>query len=174
MRDRKPIVGGNWKMNTDLQSASELTRAVTDAMLANPPHADVVIFPPFPYLLSVRAILRDRGASIRMGAQDVYHKPNGAFTGEVSTAMLADCGAEVILVGHSERRHVLGEDDHTINAKTLASIDAGFTVMLCVGETLEQREAGQTDAVNAGQLKAGLNGLHEDHLSRIVIAYEPI
>ncbi len=173
MSDRKPYVGGNWKMNTNRNSAADLARGVVDG-LRDVSNADVAVFPPFPYLLSVRAILRDRSSSIKLGAQDVYHKPDGAFTGEVSTDMLKDCGVEVVLCGHSERRHVLGETDAVVNAKLRAVLDAGLEAILCVGETLDERIAGHTDPVNQRQVRGGLADVTGDQISRITIAYEPV
>ncbi|QOI99812.1 MAG: triose-phosphate isomerase [Phycisphaeraceae bacterium] len=173
MSHRKPLVGGNWKMNTDRTTSADLTRGVVDALKVQT-DAEVVVFPPFPYLLSVRAILRDRGSNIRLGAQDVYHKPDGAFTGEVSVSMLKDCGVQVVLAGHSERRHVIGETDEQVNAKVHAVLDAGLDCVLCVGETLEQREAGHTDPVNQRQVRAGLAEVTGDMIERVTIAYEPV
>ena len=173
MSERKPYVGGNWKMNTNRNTSAELTRGVVDA-LRTTSTVDVAVFPPFPYLLAVKSIIRDRGSAVKLGAQDVYHKPDGAFTGEVSTDMLKDCGVQVVLAGHSERRHVLGETDDLINAKVRATLEAGLECILCVGETLEQREAGHTDPVNQRQVRAGLADITGDMLERVVIAYEPV
>jgi len=135
---------------------------------------DTVVFPPAPYLIAVGAILRDRRSLVALGAQDVWPKPDGAFTGEVSTTMLTDCGVSTVLAGHSERRHVIGEGDELINAKVRAILAAGMTCVLCVGETLDQREAAQTDVVNERQLRAGLAGVREEATDRLVIAYEPV
>ena len=173
MRERKPFVGGNWKMNTNRTTSADLTRGVVDA-LAPVTGAETAIFPPFPYLLAVRSILRDRGSSIRLGAQDCYHKPDGAFTGEVSLDMLKDCGVEIVLAGHSERRHVIGENDEIVNTKLKAIVDAGLTAVLCIGETLDQRESGHTDPVNQRQLRAGLADVSADAMERVIIAYEPV
>jgi triosephosphate isomerase len=167
---RKPFVGGNWKMNTDRASASALSREI--ARLGPDAGCDVAVFPPFPYLLAVADALGDSG--VLLGAQDAYHQDNGAFTGEVSIAMLRDCGVTTALAGHSERRHVIGEDDRTVNKKVLATLAGGMTSVLCVGETLEQREAGQTDAVNEKQTRLGLAGVKPEDMSRVVIAYEPV
>ena len=167
---RTPTVGGNWKMNTNATSARDLAALV--AQHCKGVQADVSVFPPFPYLMTVHDALA--GSGVRLGAQDLYTQPDGAFTGEVSAAMLRDCGVSVVLTGHSERRHVLHEPDSLINAKTLAALDAGLEVILCVGETLEQRERGQTDAVNAGQVALGLAGVTPEQMSRVTIAYEPV
>jgi triosephosphate isomerase len=181
MPQRRPIVGGNWKMNTDLASARALARAVADAAAAIPARQrpEVVVFPPFPYLLPVGGVLRDHPAAgeraVTLGAQDVFFSRNGAFTGEVSVEMLLDCGVSFVLAGHSERRHVIGESDEVVNAKVRAVLDApGLSCILCIGETLEQREAGQTDQVNERQLRAGLAGVSPPQVARVVIAYEPV
>lgn len=173
MSDRKPFVGGNWKMNTNLESGSELARSVTDA-LAGIEGVDVAVFPPFPYLSAIGQILRDRSSTVKLGAQDVWHQPEGAFTGEVSLSMLADCGVKVVLTGHSERRHVIGEDDALVGTKTKAVLDAGLECILCIGETLEQREAGETDAVNERQTRAGLSEVDAGQLDCLTVAYEPV
>lgn len=173
MRDRKPYVGGNWKMNTDRTSAAELTRAVADGV-ARVENVEVTVFPPFPYLLLVRSILRDRSSSVKLGAQDVYHRPDGAYTGEVSIEMLKDCGVSVVLCGHSERRHVIGETDELINLKVRAVLEAGLECILCVGETLDQRNAGHTDPVNQRQVRTGLADVSGDNMERLTIAYEPV
>ena len=174
MTNRKPYVGGNWKMNLDRDSAVALARAIAESA-ATRPDIDVAIFPPFPYLDAVAQTLKDAGNhAVKLGAQDAYHQPNGAYTGEVSIDMLKDLGVRVLLTGHSERRHVIGEDDLLVNAKTRAALDAGLQVTLCVGETIEQREQNQTDAVNAAQTQYGLAGIAKDQMQNVVIAYEPV
>ena len=177
MPARHPIIGGNWKMNTTRASAAALAAAIADGVRAETA-VEVVVFPPFPYLLEVGAVLKQRTSSIALGAQDVYHAPgSGAFTGEVSTDMLRDCGVTHILAGHSERRHILGESDDLVGKKARAILAAGgggLTCVLCVGETLDQRKAGRTDAVNERQLRAGLAGVTSADLARVVIAYEPV
>jgi len=169
---RKPFVGGNWKMNTDQAAAAELTRSVAEGLAETP--ADVAVFPPFPYLLTVGSILRERGSTIMLGAQDVYHEGNGAFTGEVSLDMLKDCGVAAVLIGHSERRHVINEPDELIALKTRAVIEAGLHAVLCIGETLGQREAGETDAVNERQLRSALAEISGEHAAHLTVAYEPV
>jgi triosephosphate isomerase len=173
MPDRKPFVGGNWKMNTNRTTGSDLARGVTDGVL-NVDGVDVAVFPPFPYLLTIRAILRDRGSSIRLGAQDVYQSPEGAFTGEVSANMLKDCGVQVVLCGHSERRHVIGEKDELVNKKVRQALEAGLEAILCVGETLDERLAGHQDIVNARQVRTGLAEVPGSWLDRLIVAYEPV
>lgn len=173
MSDRKPFVGGNWKMNTNRTTGSDLARGVTDGLI-NVDGVDAAVFPPFPYLLTVRAILRDRGSSVRLGAQDVYHQGDGAFTGEVSVNMLKDCGTQVVLVGHSERRHVIGEKDEFINKKLRGVLENGLEAILCVGETLEERTAGHQDIVTARQVRTGLADIPGSLVERLIIAYEPV
>lgn len=172
---RKPIVGGNWKMNTARRSALDL--ALETSRLAAEPlrrGVEVAVFPPFVYLDAVGAALRDAGSTVLLGAQDVFHETSGAFTGEISAEQLRDVGASIVLTGHSERRHVIGESDELVGRKTRAALGAGLRVILCVGETLEQRERGETDYVNERQLRAGLEGVGAPDLDRVVVAYEPV
>ncbi|MBX3359258.1 MAG: triose-phosphate isomerase [Phycisphaeraceae bacterium] len=159
-------------MNTNLAAAKDLSRAVCEALRDSP--TQVHLFPPFPYLLPVAGVIGDAASPVLLGAQDAFFSPNGAFTGEVSVDMLIDCGVRAVLTGHSERRHVIGESDDIVNAKTLAVLAKGLTCVLCIGETLNQRERGETDSINAAQLTAALAGVPTDHLSRLVIAYEPV
>jgi len=173
MPDRKPFVGGNWKMNTNRTTGSDLTRAVTDGLM-NIDGVEAAVFPPFPYQLTVRAILRDRGSSVKLGAQDLYFQNDGAFTGEVSINMLKDCGTQMVLCGHSERRHVLGEKDELVNKKLRCALENGLTGILCVGETLEERIAGHQDIVTARQVRTGLADIPVPMAERLVIAYEPV
>ncbi len=172
---RKPFVGGNWKMNLTGAEAVALATALGQRF-KRPGAVEAAIFPAFPYIGVVAKALSDAGGAgnIKLGAQDFYTEPNGAFTGEVSLAMLKDLGVSVVLVGHSERRHVIGEGDELINKKVRAALDAGLEVILCVGEKLEQREKGQTDAVNMGQTLLGLAGVKPEQYARVTIAYEPV
>jgi triosephosphate isomerase len=173
---RTPIIGGNWKMNTDRATAAALAEGVLGAAALHP-GPEVVVFPPFPYLLPVHDVLRRPaigGRTVHLGAQDVYHAEKGAFTGEVSPLMLRDCGCTWVLVGHSERRHVIGEGDDNVNMKLRSAIAAGLNVILCIGETLHQRETGDTNHINERQTRLGLREVTHEHLARIVIAYEPV
>jgi len=170
---RTPYVGGNWKMNTDRAGARALALDVC-RRIRGVRAVEVALFVPFPYLLDVRAALDEAGADVRLGAQDVSDHDDGAFTGEVSARMLLDCGVSDVLTGHSERRHVIGETDELVTAKTRKALERGLGVVLCVGETLGQREAGKTDEVNARQVRAALAGLAPDQLARVTIAYEPV
>lgn len=171
MPNRTPFIGGNWKMNTDAQAGSDLARSLASGMTAAA-GVDVAIFPPFVYLREIDAAIAT--SDILLGAQDAYDQPNGAFTGEISIEMLRDCGVKSILTGHSERRHVIGESDTIVNRKTRAILNAGLQCVLCIGETLEQRESGKTDAINEHQTRAGLEGVTKAQLAQVVIAYEPV
>ena len=171
---RKPFVAGNWKMNTDRSSAIELAKAVctgaVNAVGAN--KITVALCPPFVYLAGVADAVGNTG--IGVGAQDVYFEAKGAFTGEISTSMLKDVGCAYAICGHSERRHVLGETDELINKKLIATIEAGMLPILCVGELLEERDAGNTESVVETQLKGGLAGVSVEQMQQVTIAYEPV
>ena len=168
---RRKFVVGNWKMYTTASRARELATAVVDGM-ASEDRVAVAVCPPFPYLALVGEMLK--GSRVALGAQNLYPEKEGAFTGEVSPTMLLDLGCTYVILGHSERRHTLGESDAFINHKVRVALAAGLNVILCVGETLDQREAGQTGAVLGRQLSEGLAGLSADTLSRLSIAYEPV
>lgn len=167
---RTPFVGGNWKMNTNAQDGIDLIDSLGSLMQGSS-GVEVAVYPPFPYLMGIGQRLSN---GLTLGSQDLWKDGNGAFTGEVSTEMLADCGAGSVLTGHSERRHVIGESDELINQKTLRGLQAGLRVVLCIGEKIEEREAGQTDAVNERQIRAGLEGVSADQLGNVVLAYEPV
>ncbi len=173
MSARKPYVGGNWKMNLNGQQAVELASQLADGFTAGD-QVQATVFPAFTHLEKVGKALDDKNSPIQLGAQDFYHQPNGAYTGEVSIAMLKDVGASVMLVGHSERRHVIGEPDTLINDKVLAALEAGLEVILCIGEKIEQREADKTHHINTGQLGYGLAGVSDAQMARVTIAYEPV
>jgi len=171
---RQPFVGGNWKMNTDRRSSAHLARAVVERLPEGAPGVECALFPPCVHLLTVGDALRESGAGCQLGAQNFYPEPDGAFTGEISISMLRDLGVGVLLVGHSERRHVIGESDELIARKTRAALEAGLICVLCVGETLEQRERAETDAVNEAQIRAALSEAPVSLLDGVVIAYEPV
>ena len=167
---RTPIVGGNWKMNLTRAEALDLAQGLKAA--GKPEGVEGVVFPSFTLLAGVAEALA--GSGYEVGAQDFWTAESGAYTGEVSLGQLKDAGCSWVLVGHSERRHVIGESDALINAKVHAALNAGFKVILCIGEQLEERESGKTDFVNAGQLALGLAGVSAEQLQDIVIAYEPV
>jgi triosephosphate isomerase len=168
---RQKFVIGNWKMNTTSAEANRLAKAVVDGMGIED-SVTVAVCPPFPYLALVGEILK--GSRVALGAQNLYPEKEGAFTGEVSPTMLLDLGCKYVILGHSERRHKLGETDAFINQKVRVALAAGLDVILCVGETLDQRKADQTEAVLDRQLMQGLAGLSADTLPRLIIAYEPV
>ena len=170
----RPIIGGNWKMNTDHTSSLALAQAVAKTSSTVADKTDVAIFPPFPYLLQISQALCAAGSKVMLGAQDLYIAEKGAFTGEISAAMLKDCGVRTVLVGHSERRHIIHEGDDLIAAKLDTALAAGLQVVLCVGETLHQREAGETDHITELQIERGLKHVKTEQLSHVVIAYEPV
>ena len=153
---RKKFIAGNWKMYTTAATARELAAAVVRGV-GQETRVTVAVCPPFPYLCRSREALR--GSAVALGAQNVYPEKEGAFTGEVSPAMLLDVGCRYVILGHSERRHKLGETDAFINRKVHAALAAGLQVILCVGETLEEREANRTEAVLETQLTGGLAGV---------------
>src|SRR5438552_9033122 len=168
---RKKFVAGNWKMFTTASSATALARAVAQGV-GSEDRVSVAVCPPFPYLEPVRDALR--GSNVALGAQNLYPEREGAFTGEVSPTMLADVGCKYVILGHSERRHKLGETDEFINRKVLAALQAGLQVILCVGETLAEREAGKMEEVVTTQLAGGLAQIGREMMSRLSIAYEPV
>ena len=173
MGTRTPYVGGNWKMNTLLESARALGAGVVEGC-ASIDDVDIAIFPPIIYALPMARVLGRAESRVALGAQNCSPEKSGAFTGEISVDQLRDSGVTTCLAGHSERRHVMGEDDQLICRKVHAVLDGGLTCLLCVGETLDQRERGQTDAINEAQLRAGLAGVDPNALDRLVIAYEPV
>jgi fructose-bisphosphate aldolase class I len=168
---RQKFVIGNWKMYTTAAEASQLAKAIVDGV-GSEDGVSVVICPPFPYLAIVGEILK--GSRVALGAQNLFPEKEGAFTGEVSPAMLLDLDCKYVILGHSERRKNLGESDTFINQKVLIALVAGLDVILCVGETLDQRESKQTESVLDRQLIQGLAGLSADMLARLSIAYEPV
>ena len=168
---RPKSVVGNWKMHTTAAEARRLAEAVADGV-GNEDCVSVAICPPFPYLAIVGEILK--GSHVALGAQNLYPEKEGAFTGEVSPTMLLDLGCKYVILGHSERRHKLGESDTFINQKVRVALAAGLDVILCVGETLDQRKADQTKAVLDRQLVQGLAGVSAETLPSLTIAYEPV
>jgi triosephosphate isomerase len=172
MHPRRLLIGGNWKMNGDLASGVELAEAVAAAFQPIRTDVDAVVFPPFPHLQSVARALGHSG--IELGAQDCSAKDNGARTGEVSAPMLVDLGVQHVIIGHSERRQFHHESDKLVNEKVHRALESGLKVMLCVGETWEQRSAGQAVEVVQRQLRGALEGLKADRLPSLTIAYEPV
>ena len=163
---KKPIIAGNWKMNkTPTEGGSFVDRTVN--LLLDIKHVSIIFAPPFTGLFDM-----DVKPPFYSAAQNCHGEDSGAFTGEISVSMIRDCGAEYVILGHSERRHVFGESDDWVNRKVKAVLDGGLKPILCIGETLGQREAGQTDLVLESQLELGLKDVAE--LEHCVIAYEPV
>ena len=167
---RKAVIAGNWKMNKTPAEAKELINAI--APLVKDATVDVVACTPFVDLSAAQEAAA--GTNIQIGAENCHWAKSGAFTGEVSAEMLAAMGVKIVIIGHSERRQYFGETDVTVHDRTRAALDAGLTVILCVGETLEQREQGITNELCAMQTKIALGGVSEEELKRIIIAYEPV
>jgi triosephosphate isomerase (TIM) len=168
---RTPLVAGNWKMHKTLSEARDLAREVR-AGVPSGSAAEVALGPAYTALAAVAVELA--GSTIRLAAQDTFWKREGAFTGAISPWMLADVGCTYVIIGHSERRQHFGDTNYTVNLKLKASLEAGLKVILCVGETLEQREAEQTMAVVGAQLREGLESLPDLNGANLVIAYEPV
>ena len=168
---RKPIIAGNWKMNTLLPDAVELAREVqrTTEQVRD---VDVVLIPPAIFLQAVQGCLKD--SKLQLGAQNAEYRKSGAFTGEISMGMLRSVGCGYVLVGHSERRSVYGESDGQVNAKVHAALESGLIPILCIGETKEERDRGDAFSVIEKQLVQGLNQVPEDGMKSLVIAYEPV
>ncbi len=167
---RRLFIAGNWKMNTTAAEAAALADAVASG--AKEDDVDLAVCPPFVYLINVAEALK--GSRVALGAQNMYFQPKGAFTGEVSAAMLTDVGCRYVILGHSERRHVIGEADDLIRAKVKAAVEAGLSPILCVGETLEERETGKTLSVVERHVREGLAELDGDAVRGVTIAYEPV
>ncbi len=174
---RRYLVAGNWKMNLDLPAARALVRLLREGLASRPAVPDrveVVICPSFIYLFPIAKAVD--GCPIGFGAQDLYPEPAGAYTGEVSAAMVAETGAGYVILGHSERRHVIShlEDDWLIHRKVTAALSANLVPILCVGETLAERDAGRTLDVLSFQVTAALVGIELPAPDRLIIAYEPV
>jgi triosephosphate isomerase len=171
MTTRVPLVVANWKMHGGLAEAKELAQAVRDG-LKRPRGVEVALCPPFTALGPVAAILA--GSPILLGAQNCHWEPRGAFTGEVSAEMLAEAGCRLVIVGHSERRHLLRESDEEISRKVSACLRAGLVPLLCVGESADERRQGLTFTVVEGQLRAAWGGLSPADIGRCALGYEPL
>jgi len=168
---RLPFVAANWKMFKTVQEAVYFVKELR-AVVRDRHDVDVVVAPPFTAIYTAAEAVRN--SPIGIAGQDVYWEREGAFTGEVSAAMLAEAGAEYVIVGHSERRRLFHETDETVNRKTLAALAAELTPIVCIGETLEERDGGGTLEVLDRQIKAGLEGLSAEQMTGLVVAYEPV
>lgn len=167
---RKAVIAGNWKMNKTPEEAKTLINEI--APLVKDAGCDVVVC--VPYVDLCVALEATKGTNIGVGAENCHWEKSGAYTGEISADMLASMGVTYVIIGHSERRTYFGETDVTVNKRVRAALDAGLTVILCVGETLEQREQGITAELVAMQTKIALQGVSEEELKRIIVAYEPV
>ncbi len=169
---RKKVVAGNWKMNKNLTEAIQLVSELKNELSSFQPNCEVIVCPPFTNLESVHAIIKD--SPIHLGAQNFYFEDSGAFTGEISADMLLSVGVEYVIVGHSERRAIFKEDDNLINLKLKQAFKKGLKPILCVGETLEQRENGTTEKVIQSQIENGLKEISAENVANLIIAYEPV
>lgn len=169
---RKQIIAGNWKMHTNIAEATILVEGIKEALAKTEVDREVVVCPPFTGLSTVADLIDE--TAIGLGAQNMYFEPSGAYTGEVSPLMLTDVGCHYVILGHSERRQYFGETDALINQKIKAAFTYDLVPILCVGESLAQREANETQAFIDSQLTAGLADLTAEQVSQMVIAYEPI
>jgi len=167
----RPIIAGNWKMNKTVAESVDFAKRLRSAYPA-PPEREVIIAPPFTALSAAAEVTR--GSFIQLAAQNLHEAEKGAYTGEISGAMLREAGCAYVIVGHSERRTLFGEGDDRINRKLLSALRASLKPIFCVGESLVEREAGNMETVVEHQLKEGLNNLTADDIGLIVIAYEPV
>jgi len=168
---RRKLIAGNWKMNMDRAGGVALATGIADRA-GEVLNVDLLVCPPSVYVAAVADAVKGKG--IEVGGQNMYHEPSGAFTGEVSAAMLLDVGAKYVILGHSERRHIFHETDGDVNKKAHAALAAGLAPIVCVGELLEQREASQTAQVIKGQFEGSLAGITAEQIQGVVIAYEPV
>lgn len=168
---RKKIIAGNWKMNKTPSEAAVLAEALVKSV-GTETDCDVLLCPPFTALTTVANVIK--GSNIKLGAQNMYFEASGAYTGEISAQMLLDAGCTYVILGHSERRAIFGETNEMVNKKTKVAHQNGLIPIVCVGETWEQREAGNTQAVIGEQVVKGLEGLSNDELKKTIIAYEPV
>ena len=167
---RKAVIAGNWKMNKNPEEAKALLNEI--APLVKDAGCDVIAC--VPYIDLYAALEATKGTNIQIGAENCYWEKSGAFTGEISAKMLSDIGVEYVIIGHSERRTYFGDTDETVAKRVRGALDEGLTAILCVGEYLEQRELGITDEIVAMQTKIALQGVSEEELKKIIIAYEPV
>jgi len=170
-KTRTPFIAGNWKMNLNLGQAHSLAAAVVRSS-SGFGGAEVVLIPPFTALDEVHRVID--GTPVKLGGQNCHWEDKGAFTGEVSASMLREAGCRYVVIGHSERRQYFGETDASVNKKLRAVLKCGLAPIFCLGETLNERDKGQTEALVTGQLAGGLEGLTDEEFSQIVIAYEPV
>jgi triosephosphate isomerase len=175
MANRKPIIAGNWKENLTHTDAIALVRQLSYELREEDyARADVVVCPPFTSLRSVQLVLEDEYIPIGLGAQNLFWEDEGAYTGEISGAFLKSLHCTYVIIGHSERRKYFGETDETVNKRVVAAFRHELTPIVCVGETLEERESGATESVLERQIRAGLTGFTPQQIGSLVVAYEPV
>ncbi|WP_339214012.1 triose-phosphate isomerase [Ornithinibacillus sp. FSL M8-0202] len=168
---RKRVIAGNWKMNKTLTEATQFVDEVVKSIPADE-KVEAIVCAPFPHLATL--VEKTKGTNLKISAQNMHFEENGAFTGEVSPVMLKDLGVSHVVIGHSERREYFAETDETVNKKTHAAFNHGLTPIVCVGETLEQREANETMSLVETQVKKALEGLTNEQVAQTIIAYEPV
>ncbi len=171
MTQRTPLIAGNWKMFKTIEEARKTAEQLV-SLTTDVANRDIMIAPPFTGLSSLAEALKD--SAISLGAQNLYWEKEGAFTGEISAAMLTSAGCQYVIIGHSERRQLFGETDETVNKKIMAATAAGLIPVMCIGETEQERDAGKTFSILDKQIKNGLQGLASDRMNDLVIAYEPV
>lgn len=169
---RKKVIAGNWKMNMDLTESQNLISRITSGLIGKKLNCDVIICPPFTSLSEAYLLIKN--TPVRLGAQNIYFEESGAFTGEISAKMLISVGCEFVIIGHSERRTIFRETDGFINEKLKAALAAGLKPIFCIGETLEEREAGKEKEILKKQLSEGFDEISVDQMKNIIIAYEPV
>ncbi|MBA4407346.1 triose-phosphate isomerase [bacterium] len=169
---RKKVIAGNWKMNNDLNGTVSLISDIKKEFNGKNINAEAIVCPPFINLETAHALLKD--SPIKLGAQNLYFEESGAFTGEISPSMLKSTGCEYVILGHSERRTIFGENDQVINKKIKIAVKHGLKPIFCIGETLEEREKGVTFKVIETQVTNGLKELTEGELEHLIVAYEPV
>ena len=168
---RRKVIAGNWKMNMTPSQAKALIEE-TKPLVAGKDNCDIIFCVPFVDIHAAQEAAA--GSNIKIGAENVHFAPKGAYTGEISAEMLKECGVDYVIIGHSERRQYFGETDETVNLRTKAALNAGLTVILCLGEVKEERLNGITNEIVSMQTKLALNGVTEEQLKNVIIAYEPV
>ena len=169
---RTKVIAGNWKMNNDIKETQNLITKLTSGLSGENINCTVIVCPPFTSLSEAASLVK--GTKVKLGAQNMYFETSGAFTGEISAEMLKSVGCEYVILGHSERRAIFGESDEVINKKLKKALVSGIKPIFCVGELLEEREAGITEKLIETQVINGLEGISSDDMSKIIIAYEPV
>ena len=169
---RRKIIAGNWKMNNDVKETQNLLSKLSSGLSPDNLNCDVIVCPPFTSIFEAHTLLKD--TKIKLGAQNMHFEASGAFTGEISASMLKSVGCEFVILGHSERRTIFGETDEFINKKIKKAIENDLKPIFCVGELLEEREAGITEKIIERQVKAGLNNISPEEMGKVIIAYEPV